>query len=423
MRVLFIANDFPNPGRPAKGVFNLNLVRALASRHQVKVISPVAWTEPVRAIAAGAAEVWNFDRDLVGGVDGVEVRYPRYYYPPGVLRSYHGWCYWQSVRGTVESLSQAAPPDLVLAYWAHPDGEAAVRAARRAGARSAVIVGGSDVLVLTADPERRRRVVAVLQATDAVLCVSRHLRERVLALGIPADRVHLWHQGVDTAMFHPGDRAVARRRLGLPEAGPMALWVGRMVPVKGLDVLLDATARLHRRGLPVHVHLVGDGPLRERLESRVRALRLAASVSFAGSLTQPHLPDWYRAADVTVLPSRSEGLPNVLRESKACGTPFVASRVGGVEEIADEPWDQLVDPDEPAALAAALESALRSPRTASTDARSLSWSASAEALITAVSPRRESLGGDPFSVDGAAGLGRYPFHHANSRASRHVHSR
>ena len=261
-----------------------------------------------------------------------------------------------------------------------------MRVARRAGVRSAVIVGESDVLVLTQDPRRRRRVVAVLQETDAVLCVSRHLRSAVLDLGIAPHRVHVWRQGVDTAAFCSGDRAAARRRLGLPEAGAVALWVGRMVPVKGLDVLLDAAAILRGRGVSMHLHLVGDGPLRDGLEARVHTLGLASSVSFAGCLAQAHLPDWYRAADLTVLPSRSEGLPNVLREAKACGTPFVASRVGGIEEIADEPWDQLVPPEDPCALATAIQSTLRRPRSAAAPPRSTSWSESADALMALLAP-------------------------------------
>ena len=387
MRLLFIANDFPSPGRPGKGVFNLNLARALAQKHEVKVVAPLAWLDAwpdtLRAIARGAVDLRSFGRSVA---DGFEVRYPHYYYPPGMLRNQYGWFYWQSVRRTVESLAKVSPPDAVVAYWAHPDGEAGVRAARRSGVRSAVIVGGSDVLLLTADPGRRRRVVGVLLATDAVLCVSRHLRDKVLELGVPGHKVHVWRQGVDTEIFHPGDQAAARRKLGLPEGAKAAVWVGRMHPVKGLDVLLEALAILRGRGVALHVYLVGDGELRERLEAQVRTLKLGEMVTFAGARPQDQLPDWYRAADITLLPSRSEGLPNVLRESKACGTPFVASKVGGIAEIADEGLDQLVAPEDPGALAAAIEAALGQPRPAATEVHSTSWSASADALIAILTP-------------------------------------
>src|SRR5207248_2291820 len=137
------------------------------------------------------------------------------------------------------------------------------------------------------------------------------------------------------------------------------LWVGRMVRVKGLDVLLPACALLRRRGLVFRLYLVGGGPLRQALEAQARQLGLADSVCFPGPRPHEQLPDWYRAADLTILPSRSEGLPNVLRESLACGTGFVASRVGGIPEITAEPFSRLVPPGDSRALAEALDSSLR----------------------------------------------------------------
>src|SRR5207247_9071660 len=87
----------------------------------------------------------------------------------------------------------------------------------------------------------------------------------------------------------------------------------------------------------------------------------SGGVSCAGPLPHAELPDWYRAANLTVLPSRSEGMPNVLRESLACGTPFVASRVGGIVEIAEACSGHLVPPDDPGALAEAIGRTLAAP--------------------------------------------------------------
>jgi glycosyltransferase involved in cell wall biosynthesis len=88
--------------------------------------------------------------------------------------------------------------------------------------------------------------------------------------------------------------------------------------------------------------LVGDGPLRGELETQVRSLGLIDAVRFAGPTAHSSLPTWYRAADLTVLPSLSEGIPNVLLESLACGTGFVASDVGSVREVSDDPNRDLV---------------------------------------------------------------------------------
>jgi teichuronic acid biosynthesis glycosyltransferase TuaC len=355
MRLLLITNEFPNPHQPTKALFNLHLARALSKAHEVKVVSPIAWVDEW---SARRREHKGLEVSRTVVLNGVEVHHPRYYYPPRVLRRRYGWCYWRSVRATVWRLLHAHRPDAVVGYWAHPDGQVAVHIARMLGVPSVVIVGGSDVLLLPQQHGRRRCVVKVLNDADAVLAVSRDLQAKTVELGIPANKVHVWSRGVDTEIFAPGDRSDARRRLGINVEGKVLVWVGRMVPVKAVDVLLDATAKLHSRGMDFRLYLVGDGPLRQSLEAQVRDAFLVQKVRFVGSQDHRRVADWYRAADLTVLPSLSEGIPNTLRESLACGTPFVASRVGGISEIADEPANRLVSPGDSTALAEAIEQAL-----------------------------------------------------------------
>ncbi|MGE5611474.1 MAG: glycosyltransferase, partial [Bacillota bacterium] len=103
------------------------------------------------------------------------------------------------------------------------------------------------------------------------------------------------------------------------------------------------------------------------------------------------LPDWYRAANLMVLSSWSEGLPNVLRESLACHTPFVATRVGGISEIADDPASQLVPPGNADALADAIERHLAAWPAATHRFRALSWEESADSLLQILSPSLQSL--------------------------------
>jgi glycosyltransferase involved in cell wall biosynthesis/peptidoglycan/xylan/chitin deacetylase (PgdA/CDA1 family) len=384
MNILLVCNDFPNRWKPTKGVFNLNLARALAARHEVRVVAPIPWMEDV-----------SF-RSLAGKVtygecnephDGLSVTHPRYYYPPRILRNQHDWFYWVSVRRTVQQILAKFRPDIVLGYWVHPDGAVACRIARHLRVPCGVIVGGSDVLILPRHPARRRCVVNTLNCVDAILTVNRHLRERVADLGVDPRKVHTWYQGVDKSRFFPGDRLAARQVLGLSASENLLLWVGRMVPVKGLDVLISAASELRNRGLSYRLCLVGDGPLRPSVEAAVANRGLAERITFLGALRPEQLPDWYRAADVMVLPSRSEGLPNVLRESLACGTPFVASDVGGIPEIARPGQDRLVPPEDPIALADALTETLaskREPRDRSFEA--ISWEESAEALIQSLTP-------------------------------------
>jgi glycosyltransferase involved in cell wall biosynthesis len=326
------------------------------------------------------------DAGRVSKYESVAVLHPRYSYPPKVLRARYGWFLWQSIRRSITQTLEQFRPDAVLGYWAHPDGECAVRAAKQIGVPAIVMVGGSDILMLAKHHARRGKIRDVLKAADAVITTSNDLRTRVHELGIAPDKTHVIYRGVDTQRFFVGDRHAARRSLGLPEAHRIVLWVGRMVPVKGLDVLIRAATILKARRHDMRIHLVGDGALRRQLEASVEARGLREQVHFEPVQSHDRLPDWYRAADVTVLPSRSEGVPNVLRESLACGTPFVASNVGGIREIADPEMSVLVPPDDPPAFANAIETMLERPPTRRAQKPQCSWRDSADALVGVIRP-------------------------------------
>jgi glycosyltransferase involved in cell wall biosynthesis len=259
----------------------------------------------------------------------------------------------------VDKVFQEFSPDAVLGYWVHPDGEVAVRVARLAAVPAVVMSGGSEVLLLAQNPKRGQCIKDVLKKADGIITVGQDLKKNIIKLGIPGDKILVVPRGVDHEEFFPSSKQEARLRLGIPLCGPKLLWVGRMVPVKGLEVLLHACEQLRDRGVDFHLYLVGDGPLRKSLETQCRSRALEGEVSFAGLVEHCRLADWYRAADLTVLPSHSEGIPNVLRESVACGTRFVASRVGGIPEIAHEPANRLVPPGDGAALAEAIHQELR----------------------------------------------------------------
>jgi len=280
-------------------------------------------------------------------------------------------------------------PDLILSFWVHPDGEAAVRVARERALPAVTVVGGSDVLLLAQDPVRRRRVLNVLRASDSVVAVSSDLRDKILSMGISSEKVHVWSRGIESFHFTSGSSAVARNRLGIPASVPVLIWVGRMVPVKGLDVLLRACLLLRSRDIDYRLYLIGDGPLRRELTAQTVTGGLSERVTFVGPKLHDELPDWYRAADLTVLPSRSEGLPNVLRESLACGTPFVASHVGGISEIGDNSCRILVPPEDPQALAEAIQGGLcrwASAERPVISPRFMTWSESAESLLRILKP-------------------------------------
>ena len=376
MNVLFLSSEFPSPVDPHRAVFNRNMIRGLASRHRVHVVCPMAWTEALRA-----------RQSPTPADEPYTASYPRFYFPPRMGLHRRGTWMWWSVRGRLLKDAGRDRPDVVLSYWAHPDGEVALRLARRLGVPVALMVGGSDVLLLTKEPRRRRRVEAVLRGVDAVVTIGENLRARVISMGVPAERVTSVMRPVDVARFAPGDRADARRRRGLPLDHAVLLWVGRLVPVKGVDTLLRAVAVLREQYPALVLCIAGDGPDASSLRALSAQLGIDSLVRWLGNVDHADLPNWYRAADVTVLPSLSEGVPNVLLESIACGTPFVASNVGSISEIADDSCDRLVPPGRAEELAAALATVLAQRGTAQVRASSVVTEAAFQARLDGVLDR------------------------------------
>lgn len=343
-RLLWITTTHPTPARPHQGSFNHALVSELRKSHPIQVIAPVPWVHyPLGRLRAASTP---------------DTQHPIYIYPPKTLRTHYGSFYSWSIRGAVRRAISVAPPNLVMGYWTHPDGEAALRVARRLGVPFVMMVGGSDVRLLAECGQRRRRISSVLRSADRVIVVSRDLQERVAALGVPPERIELVYRGVDERLFHPGSKLTARCELGVAGDRILLLWAGRMVAVKNPLLLIRAIPELKVAcGGRLEVAFLGDGPLITQVKSLASCLSVSDCCRFVGSRNQQEMASWYRAADLTVLTSDSEGVPNVLLESRACGTGFVASDVGGVSEVASG-TDRLFPPGNVEALAKAVTATL-----------------------------------------------------------------
>lgn len=323
------------------------MVEGLQEFRPVRVVAPVPWTEhrPHRA--------------------GLHLPYPAafptFWFVPRVAPMALARSLLWSTQSTRDRIVHDFGGGPVLAYWTDPDGTVAVEWADEIGQPSVVIVGGSDLLLLARSPRRKARMARTLGRANHVLAIGSQLAERVTDLGIPAERVSVLRRGVDRKRFAPGDRHTARAALGLPTDRPILLWVGRMVPVKGLEVLLEALGHPTLRSMRPLLVLVGDGPLRADIARRGARLLARDDLRMIGTVSHDMLPVWYRSADLTVLTSHSEGVPNVLLESLASGTGFVATDVGSVREITSNPERDLVPPGHAATLALRISERLNAP--------------------------------------------------------------
>ena len=239
---------------------------------------------------------------------------------------------------------------------------------------------------------RDRAEAEVIGCSDAV-CVSCPEEERQFRrlYGDPAGRIEIVPPAVEHAFFAPGDRNGARRAIGLPADRPVLLFVGRLQPLKAPDLAIRALAGLttHRDALLVIVGgasgIDGDVDACWRLAVE---LGVDDRVRFVAPLPHHILSSWYRAADVVIVPSRSESFGLVALEAAACGIPVVASAVGGLLNIVhDGVTGLLVDGRDPDRYARAIEQVLGDPRgaaamgvAAAVRARRFTWSFTAARL-------------------------------------------
>jgi glycosyltransferase involved in cell wall biosynthesis len=198
----------------------------------------------------------------------------------------------------------------------------------------------------------------VLRHADAVVAMSRAMADQLAAGGVPVDRIHVIHNAIDPAEHSVGGSGSSwRRRWGISADEVVLGVIGRLSPEKGQQIFLEAFQGVVARTPNRRAVLVGDGPEKERLVQLVRRLGLANHVLFTGH--DSHIEELYPALDLVVIPSLSEGLPNVLLESLLYGKPVVAAEVGGIPEIlkpAGAGW--LVPPGNVQALEHAMLEAL-----------------------------------------------------------------
>lgn len=359
LKILTFSTLFPSSVRPGHGIFVETRLRELLKSGQVeaRVVAPVPWFPSANLrwgdYAKFAATPAREQRN------GIDVLHPRYLLLPKVGMSSAPLTLALGARAAVQQLlDEGFDFDLIDAHYYYPDGVAAALLARWFGKPLAVTARGSDINLIARHGLPRRWMRWASRVADASIGVSQALVDRMRALGMEGRRLLMLRNGVDLARFGiVGDRDALRLELGV-QGSPLLLSVGNLVPLKGHDLVIDALARLRAQGLDARLCIIGAGALKPALEARRDQHGLGDAVRFLGALPQPALARWYAAADMLLLASEREGWPNVLLECMACGTPVVATNVGGIPEIVKVPQTGCVVQERSAASLAAAVAAL-----------------------------------------------------------------
>jgi len=357
MKVLVFTTLYPNNVWPNQAVFIKERMTQFAKLGgcEVKVVAPVPYFPPFKLNWR-----WRFSQVAHREFrDGIEVYHPRYFMMPKFGMALYGWMMFLSVLPIVRKLHKKFDFDLIDAHYVYPDGFAAIQLGRMFKKPVVVSARGSDINLFKTFPAIRKLLQHVLRRAAGVIAVSQALREAMVLLGIPQEKISVISNGVDAGKFYPMPKEDARRQLGLSNRR-MIFSVGNLTPNKGFDLLVRALGILADKFAEKDLQLViaGDGPFRSELERMIASLRLDDRVRLVGAIPHDQLHVWYSAADLFCLASSREGWPNVILESLACGTPVVATSAGGIPEIiCSDSVGLLVERDE-IKITAAIRSAL-----------------------------------------------------------------
>lgn len=362
LRVLSIATLFPDAARPNFGLFVEKSLRALAAQPDIEltIVAPVGLPpfplslhKRYRALRdLPQSEQWN----------GLTVLRPRF-----TLIPRHGARFNPAqVARAVLAAVRRQKFDVIDAQFFYPDAPAAMRVAEALGLPFSAKARGADISHFGHDPATRSQVIEAGAKAAGLLAVSEAMRGDMAEIGIDPAKIAVHYTGIDTARFHPGDRAAARAMLRMHGA-PTILTVGALIPRKGQALVIEALPALPGVGY----WLAGAGEEEGRYRALAQKLGVETRVHFMGPVANANLPQLYRAADAVVMPSASEGLANAWVEALACGTPIVISDAGGATELVTAPAAGRIVERTPGAIAAAVHAILANPPAPSDVAASL----------------------------------------------------
>ena len=360
LRLLTFSTLYPSSVRPGHGIFVETRLRELLSSGEVevRVVAPVPWFFSTRAswgewgliARTPARETHN----------GVEVLHPRYPLPPRIGMTVAPLAMALGAAPALQALQREGYDfDMIDAHYYYPDGVAAALLARHFNKPFTITARGTDLNLIPQYTLPRKMMQWAAGKAQASIGVSSALVELLRGLGAAEDSLHVMRNGVDLTRFQPQPQLQMRQELGLAGA-PLLLSVGNLVTLKGHDIAIDALARLLPDWPDASLVIIGEGPQRRQLFEHAQRLGVDARVRLTGALPNAALSRWYSAADILLLPSSREGWANVLLESMACGTPVVATKVGGSSEVvAAAAAGELVDARSGAAFADVIDRLLR----------------------------------------------------------------
>lgn len=370
-KIAILTTSFPRFEGDFSGHFIHKYALCLArSGHDIEVIAP-------HHPRVGSDHSWS----------GLKVQYFRYFFPSSLeklayeggllnrFRNLFSFLLMPLFLGAffISALRAAQRVNILHAHWLLA-GLVAIAVKSLTRVSVVLTLWGSDMILLKL-PLIGYFFKLIIARASAIVCESRQFKQYLESQGIQGHKISVIPNGHDLDLFRPDDKNTVRAKLSLPVHKFIMLTAGRLVTVKGQSDLIKSLPAILQHTPSVLLVIVGEGELRDKLMRLAKSLGVAQYVIFTGHISSRELPHWLNSADLFVLPSLSEGRPNILIEAMSCGLPVVATRVGGITEMIRNNIDGiLVPPKDPQSLATSIMPLISDPALRNRIGRSASQS-------------------------------------------------
>ena len=365
IKILILTHTFPTKYNPIASVFLLNQLNELKKYCDIRVIFPHGYVPNIKRFNP----YYRFSKiPFEDNRNGIAVYHPKYFMIPRVIFGLKFLNIYLSIesifsylcsRKLADKIVESWNPDIIHMHGSLSEGWLGKRLKRRYKKPLLVTVYGEDITRLSKEMLSSSITKSNLKESDAIICQSEFLRSEIENIGIRNKKFFIIPMGAKTDRFKPRDKYKARKILNLPEDKKIALFVGHLVPRKGVEYLIRAIKIISEKDKNIFCYVIGTGHMKGRLQSLASELDLGEFMAFEGQKNHEEVPYYMNACDILVLPSLNEGLPVVLCEALACGKPVVATRVAGTPELVNDDVGFLVNPKDEKDLAEKIELALK----------------------------------------------------------------
>jgi glycosyltransferase involved in cell wall biosynthesis len=329
MKILSFTSLFPNSSNTRHGIFVKNRLVKIMEYYEfnISLISPI----PATPFLPAKLNPYRKQSSIaeLEQVEGIQVHHPRYTHVPLIGMYFQPWFMYRSALKLIQKNPEIVKDVKIIdAHYAYPDGVAAVMLARKLSLPSVVTVRGSDVNKLPEYLVPRLWLKWAFKRCDWLIPVSKSLSKKIESIHSKCiNKMTVIENGVDTRIFNASSASVNNQIER--KAQKLLLSVGNLIALKGHHLIIEAI----KADETFQLIIIGSGPMESQLLKQIEDLGMGHRVSIKRNIPQNELAAIYAQADLLILASESEGCPNVLLESQACGTPVISTDVGAARNL------------------------------------------------------------------------------------------